>query len=188
MMFNKQREVRKHHHRNHQVPKRIVKKLKLESNKLLKYFIKFPKDNLQMEMIDSEPKELIQLFNKLRLYQLLERHVLEDQLRIHQLKVPAKMREFKFQNLLELLNLKKECQRNQIPKLPKERILVLSDQAPEHQQRAKFKMSKQRKLQKSLSQQPSKMEFQTDQTNTKKLKKTELSEDQPDFLRLRKSL
>ena len=64
MMFNSQRAVKKHLHRNHQLPKRTVKKLNrlLESSKL-------PKDNLQMEMIDSEPRELIQLFSKLRLYQ-----------------------------------------------------------------------------------------------------------------------
>jgi len=64
MMFNSQRAVKKHLHRNHQLPKRTVKKLSrlLESSKL-------PKDNLQMEMIDSEPRELIQLLSKLRLYQ-----------------------------------------------------------------------------------------------------------------------
>jgi hypothetical protein len=64
MMFNSQRAVKKLLHRNHQLLKRTVKKLSrlLESSKL-------PKDNLQMEMIDSEPRELIQLFSKLRLYQ-----------------------------------------------------------------------------------------------------------------------
>ena len=166
MMFNNQREVKRHHHRNHQVPKRIVKKLKLESNKL-------PKDNLQMEMIDSELRELILLFYKLRLYLLLEQHVLEDQLKIHQLKVPAKTRELLLQNLLALLNLKKECQRNQIPKLLKEPLEALLDQVLEHQQRVKFKLSKLRKQPRLMFQLPSKTEFQTDQINTKKLRKTE---------------
>jgi len=112
-------------------------------------------------------------------------------LRIHQLKVPAKMRELLLQNLLELLNLKKECQRNQIPKRLKEQLELL-DQVIELQLRAKFKMSSQKpKLRKllQLQQLPSQLEFQTDQTNTKKLReKTELSEDQQDFLGLKKSL
>jgi len=64
MMFNSQRAVKKHLHRNHQLLKRIVKKL----NRLLS-LSKLLKDNLQTEMIDSEQRELIQLFCKLRLYQ-----------------------------------------------------------------------------------------------------------------------
>lgn len=51
-------------------------------------------------------------------------------------------------------------------------------------------MRSQRKLRKLLLQQlPSQLEFQTDQTNTKKSRaKTELCEDQQDFLGLKKSL
>jgi len=101
------------------------------------------------------------------------------------------MRELLLQNLLELLNLKKECQRNQIPKRLKEQLELL-DQVIELQLRVKFKMSSQKpKLRKllQLQQLPSQLEFQTDQTNTKKSReKTELSEDQQDFLGLKKSL
>ena len=101
------------------------------------------------------------------------------------------MRELLLQNLLELLNLKKDCQRNQIPKRLKEQLELL-DQVIELQLRVKFKMSSQKpKLRKllPLQQLPSQLEFQTDQTNTKKSReKTELSEDQQDFLGLKKSL
>jgi len=60
-MFNNLRAVKNHLHRNLQLLKRIVKKLRLESSKHLK-------DNLQI-MIDSEAKELILLFSKLRICQ-----------------------------------------------------------------------------------------------------------------------
>lgn len=68
------------------------------------------------------------------------------------------MRELQHQNLLELLNLKKECQLNQIPKELKEQLELL-DQVIKLQPRVKFKMSWLRKHRRIQFQLPSQMEF-----------------------------
>jgi hypothetical protein len=96
-------------------------------------------------MKDLEAKELIQLYFKLRICLLQEQLVREDRLKIHQLKTPVKMRELQLQNLVQQLNLKKECQHNQILKLLKEQLELL-DQVLKLQLRVKFKTSYRKKL------------------------------------------
>jgi hypothetical protein len=139
MTFNSRRVVKRLHHRNHRLIKRITEKVKLELlSKLLK-------DNhlITKDLVEREP---IQLFFRLKTYLWLELRDLEDQLKIHQLKTQLKMREFQDKNLVwRPLNLKKSCQRNQILKQLKEQ-LVLIDLAIELQPNLKFKMNIKEKL------------------------------------------